>query len=192
MQDHASNCNSRLSHLGMHAKSDRSLLQRRFQCPSDHTPSGLPHLSPNTTKTPQDLTNHLFLRRLHYRAAAFHRSVRWIGSDPNQGGNSGATPTLRTIFPLRNLESLSVCLEMCSVLICFQLFPSWAVSPRQSYLFHVILFLFTVFAPSQPLLTQFHHYPQADSYISLVWDRGQLGDPGVRVDTPMAQFSRCR
>ena len=99
--------------------------------------------SPQTPRRPRKILPTIyFCGRLHYRAAAFHRSVRWIGSDPSQDGNSGATPALRTIFPLRNLESLSVCLEMCSLLICFQLFPSWAVSPRQSYLFHVILLLF--------------------------------------------------
>jgi hypothetical protein len=47
MQCHASDCNSRVSGLGMHAKSDRSLLQRHFQCPSDHTPPTYPS-SPQT------------------------------------------------------------------------------------------------------------------------------------------------
>jgi hypothetical protein len=127
---------------------------------------------------------------LHYRAAAVPLAREIDRSDPSQDGNRRAACTLRTIFPHRKLECVRVRLEMCSISICFQLFPSLAVSPRLSDLgvtCHSLVLLLPLLPPAAA--DQFHQYPQADSYTSQVWGSK------AKSETPVFEWIRqwhCR
>jgi hypothetical protein len=68
------------------------------------------------------------------------------------------------------LGFVSVCLEMCPIFICFQLFSSIAVSLRLSYLLLTCRFLFIFcFRCCLPAAAdQIQHCPKVSSYISVV------------------------
>jgi hypothetical protein len=92
--------------------------------------------------TPQDLTNHLFLRpaALSMLAPFLHLSVAEMGLvKPNMEIHEDYI--IANHFPRPKLGFVGTCLEMCSIFICFQLFLSADVSPRPSYLLFTCHFL---------------------------------------------------
>ena len=113
----------------------------------------------------------------------FHSLARWIGLIPRLGGSSGKTPLGEPFFPHRKPDLLvfaSKCVELSFASICLRSYVRLTAS--------VLLVCYLSFSCSfievvafQTHLIRFNHYPIL-SYNSIVWDRGQNGDPAIQIE----------
>jgi hypothetical protein len=129
------------------------------------------------------LPNHLFSAQCTVQLFPHARSID--RSDPAARGGSSVENHLGGPSPAhRKPDFVSVCLEMCPILICFHFSPSYFRLTASVLLVCYLSFScsFIEVVALQTHLISFNHYTPICSYISKFWDRGQIGDPAVQIE----------